>query len=75
MCFGSGAPVTSSTLHPRQKLLMISFVSASSAVHVQTSPQPCAFLSGWTFLSFAPTNDQISSHWTRLVRMPRIVSS
>ena len=59
---------------PRQKL-MISFESASSAVHVHTSPHPAAFVSGVVFFSFAPMNDQISSHWTRFDLMARIVSS
>ena len=32
---------------------IISFESASSAVHVQQSPQPAAFVSGVVFFSFA----------------------
>jgi hypothetical protein len=46
----------------------ISFVSESRAVHVQTEPTPKPCSSGRTFLSFAPTNDQISSHCTRRQR-------
>jgi len=38
---------------------MISFVSESSAVHVQQSPHPSAFLSAVVFFSFEPTTDQI----------------
>ncbi len=44
----------------------INFVSASSAVHVHASPHPSAIFSSDTFFCFAPTNDQISSHWMRL---------
>jgi hypothetical protein len=34
-----------------------------------------AFFSAGTFLSFAPTKDQISSHWTRLqVRLRKALS-
>src|SRR5437879_7987655 len=52
-----------------------SLLSASSAVHVHTSPQPAAFCSGVTRLSFAPTKDQISSHCTRFDFRPRTFSS
>lgn len=41
------------------------FVSASSATHVQASPQPCAFFSSDVFFSLEPTKLQISSHWMR----------
>jgi hypothetical protein len=47
---------------------MISFESASIAVHAQVSPYPCASLSGVGFFAFAPINAQISSHWTRRTR-------
>ena len=43
-----------------------SFVSAQSATQVQTSPAPFRFISSVQFFSFAPTKDQISSHWMRL---------
>jgi hypothetical protein len=54
---------------------MISFVSESSAVHVQQSPQPSAFLSAVVFFSFEPMNDQISSHCTRFAERLRNFSS
>jgi hypothetical protein len=53
----------------------INFVSASSAVHVQQSPQLSAFLSAVVFFSFEPTNDQISSHCTRFAERLRNFSS
>jgi hypothetical protein len=53
----------------------INFVSASSAVHVQQSPQPSAFLSAVVFFSFEQTNDQISSHCTRFAERLRNCSS
>src|ERR1035438_7452704 len=51
-----------------------SFVSASIAVQVQTSPHSSDFSSG-TFLDLAPTKHQISSHWTRLQRKWRTALS
>jgi len=49
-------------------------LSASIAVHVQTSPHPAAFCSGVVRFSFAPQNAQISSHCTRLDFNSRTVS-
>lgn len=46
-------------------------MSASSAIQVQTSPQPIASCSGVTFFLFAPTNCQISSHCRRRTRKLR----
>src|SRR3954467_9268142 len=53
----------------------ISFVSASSAVHVHTEPSPFSFCSWEMFLSLPPTKDQISSHWRRLQGRSRRCSS
>src|SRR3569623_2565262 len=54
---------------------MISFVSASMAVHVHTSPASSgAALAVGTFLALACTKDQISSHWTRRALTPRTLS-
>lgn len=53
-----------------------SFVSASMAVHVYTSPMPnMPFRSSSTFFCFTPTNDQISSHCTFLQVKPCITRS
>ena len=55
--------------------LITSFESASNATHVQLSPWPFPQFFCWTFLSFDPTNDQISSTWTFLVESSRTVRS
>src|ERR1019366_4294571 len=52
----------------------ISFVSASMAVHVHTSPQPAATCSSLAVFIFAPTKLQISSHWSRRTRTLRTYS-
>src|SRR3989442_1392411 len=53
-----------------------SFVSASIATQVHTSPTPNApFIDSGTFFAFAYTKAQISSHWIRRLLRFRSVSS
>src|SRR5437762_12699958 len=53
-----------------------SFVSASIATQVHTSPTPnVPFIDSGTFFAFAYTNAQISSHWMRFALSPRTVLS